>query len=117
MDLKKTDLETKKVELEAIIEKTEKEEEKLQKKSDKAKKGVEERLMKAYSRIRTNYRNGLAVVHVERNSCGGCFNKIPPQIQLEIAMRKKILACEHCGRILVDDLIENVGKKPKEPKA
>jgi len=55
-------------------------------------------------------------VHVERNSCGGCFNKIPPQIQLEIAMRKKILSCEHCGRVLVDDLIENVGKKPKVPK-
>lgn len=106
---KSKELETKRVELQEIIEKTEKEEEKLQKKSEKARKKIEDRLLKAYSKIRENYRNGLAVVKVERDSCGGCFNKIPPQVQLEIAMRKKIIACEHCGRILVDDMIHEVG--------
>ena len=100
---KKTDLDNKKVELEKIIEKTEKEEEKLFKKSERKKKVVEPRLLKAYTKIRTSYRNGLAVVTVSRNSCGGCFNKIPPQIQLEIQGQKKILACEHCGRVLVDN--------------
>ncbi|MFT5166585.1 MAG: putative nucleic acid-binding Zn-ribbon protein [Saprospiraceae bacterium] len=106
---KKGDLEIKKVELEKIIEKTEAEEQKLMKKSEKARKKIEERLLKSYDRVRTSYRNGLAVVPVSRDSCGGCFNKIPPQVQLEIAMRKKILACEHCGRVLVDDNIMEVG--------
>lgn len=105
---KNKDLETKKVELEKIIEKTIKTEEKLRKKSEKAKKGIEDRLLKAYDRIRGNYRNGLAVVTIERESCGGCFNKIPPQIQLEVAMRKKIIACEHCGRILVDNVTAGI---------
>ena len=104
-DAKSKELETKKVELQDIIEKTEKEEEKLIKKSERARKKIEDRLLNSYDKIRTNYRNGLAVVHVERDSCGGCFNKIPPQVQLEIAMRKKIIACEHCGRILVDETI------------
>ncbi len=105
MSKRSAELEAKRVELQQIIEKTEKEEEKLRKKSDKARKGIEERLIRAYDRIRGSYRNGLAVAKVSRNSCGGCFNKIPPQMQLEIAMRKKIMACEHCGRILVDDFI------------
>ena len=100
---KSDDLKIKKVELEKIIEKTEKEETKLRKASEKARNGIEPRLLKPYDKIRQSYRNGLAVVTVERNSCGGCFNMIPPQIQLEIAQRKKIIACEHCGRILVDD--------------
>ena len=112
LEAKKADLATKKVELEAIQEKTSKEEEKLRRKSDRAKKKIEERLLKAYTRIRASYRNGLAVVTVERNSCGGCYNKVPPQLQLEISMRKKVIACEHCGRILVD---ENILKK-KEKK-
>lgn len=102
---KQEQLGEKKVELEKIIEKTEKEEEKLIKQSTKAKKGIEDRLMKAYVKVRSAYRNGLAVATVQRNSCGGCFNKVPPQVQLEIGMRKKIIACEHCGRILVDDNI------------
>ena len=102
---KKKELDIKRVELEKIIEKTEKEEDKLKKDSEKARKNIEERLIKAYDKIRSSYRNGLSVVSVERNSCGGCFNKIPPQLQLEIAQRKKIVACEHCGRILVDDQI------------
>lgn len=101
LDQKKKELEVKKVELEKIIEKTEKETEKLLKKSEKAKKNVEERLLKAYMKVRGAYRNGLAVVTVERDACGGCFNQIPPQVQLEIAMSKKIIACEHCGRVLV----------------
>jgi predicted nucleic acid-binding Zn-ribbon protein len=105
LDGKKADLERKKVELQAIQEKTEKEEEKLRKKSDKARKKIEERLLKAYNKIRSSYRNGLAVVTVARESCGGCFNHVPPQLQLEIGMRKKIIACEHCGRILVDQHI------------
>jgi len=99
---KKEDLDNKKVELEKIKEKTDKEEIKLNKKSDKARKVIEDRLLKAYDKVRSTYRNGLAVATVERDSCGGCFNKIPPQVQLEIGMRKKIIACEHCGRVLVD---------------
>ncbi len=102
---KDEELEAKRVELKEIIEKTEKEEKVLKEKSDKARKKVEGRLIKAYDRIRNSYRNGLAVVTVERSSCGGCFNKIPPQVQLEISMRKKIIVCEHCGRVLVDDTI------------
>ncbi len=102
LNAKKADLDRKKVELKSIQEKTEKEEEKLKKKSDKARKKIEERLLKAYTKIRTNYRNGLAVVTIRRDACGGCFNKVPPQLHLEIAMHKKVIACEHCGRILVD---------------
>ena len=113
---KKADLELKKVELEKIILKTEKDEEKLRKKSERKRKQVEDRLLLSYDKVRTAYRNGLAVVHIARNSCGGCFNKIPPQLQLELGLRKKINACEHCGRILVDDNILQVGKEPKEPK-
>ena len=107
IDGRKADLERKKVELEKIVAKTEKEERKLQKQSTAARKNIEERLLKAYDKIRKTYRNGLAVVGVERNSCGGCFNQVPPQTRLEIGMHKKILACEHCGRILVDEEITN----------
>lgn len=63
---------------------------------------IDERLLKAYHRIRSNARNGLGVVTIQRDSCGGCFNSIPPQRQLDIKMHKKVLVCEHCGRILVD---------------
>ncbi len=105
LEQKLKELETKKVELQKILEKTEKEEEKLRKKSDKARKTIEDRLLKSYDRIRTSYRNGLAVVSVHRSSCGGCFNHIPPQLHLEIGLHKKIVACEHCGRILVEDSI------------
>jgi predicted nucleic acid-binding Zn-ribbon protein len=99
------DLEAKKVELEKIIEKTEKDEEKLNKQIDKARKKIEERLLNAYDKIRKNYRNGLAVAAVERDACGGCFNQIPPQLQLEISLCKKIIACEHCGRVLMDQSV------------
>ncbi|MCB0552564.1 MAG: hypothetical protein KDD02_03350 [Phaeodactylibacter sp.] len=114
LNTKQKELESKKIELEQIIAKTEKEEEKLRKLSEKARKNIEERLIRAYDKIRKSYRNGMAVVTVERNACGGCFNQIPPQLQLEIAMRKKIIACEHCGRILVDDFIADVGEEKKE---
>ncbi|MEZ4910518.1 MAG: C4-type zinc ribbon domain-containing protein [Saprospiraceae bacterium] len=104
-DERNKDLETKKVELAKIIEKTEKEETKLRKESDKARKDIEERLLVSYDKIRKAYRNGLAVVTVSRGACGGCFNRIPPQMQIELGAMKKIIACEHCGRVLVDDTI------------
>ncbi len=90
-------------ELEKIIKETEKEEAGLLAQSNKAKEKVDSRLLSAYERIRNNYRNGLAIVPVVRESCGGCFNVIPPQRQSEIQQRKKIIVCEHCGRILVDN--------------
>ncbi len=108
-EAKQKDLDAKKVELQGIIEKTESEENKLRNKSNKGRQGIEERLLKAYDKTRRTYRNGLAVVTVERNSCGGCFNNVPPQVQLEIGLHKKIIACEHCGRILVDQSIVNPG--------
>lgn len=96
-------LTTKKQELGKIIAETEKEETAYQSKIEKARKEIEERLLFSYDRIRKNYRNGLAVVHVERDACGGCYNAIPPQKQSEIKQRKKIMVCENCGRILVDE--------------
>ena len=90
--------------MEDIISDTKKEEEALLKKSREFEAIIEPRLMTAYKRIRSNARNGLAVVGVERDACGGCFNKIPPQRQLDIKSRKKIIVCEYCGRILVDDI-------------
>ncbi len=100
-DLRKADLDAKKAELDEIIAETQKEEDVLQSKSDVAKKNIEERLLTAYTRLRTNAKNGLAVVPVDRDSCGGCFNKIPPQRQLDIQSKRKIIVCEHCGRVLV----------------
>jgi predicted nucleic acid-binding Zn-ribbon protein len=100
---------SKRAELEKIIADTEKEEQDLSKDSDAAKEKVDPRMLTAYERIRGSYRNGLAVVPILRDSCGGCFNVIPPQRQSEIRQHKKILVCEHCGRILVDnDLNEQV---------
>lgn len=99
---KKKDLKVKKSELDEIIEETQKEEEDLMIDSEKRSKLIEARLINAYRRIRSNSRNGLAVVPIERDACGGCFNKIPPQRQLDIKTHKKIIVCEHCGRVLVD---------------
>jgi predicted nucleic acid-binding Zn-ribbon protein len=96
------DLNDKKSELDEIIKDTEKEEELLLKNRQEYETIIEERLLTAYKKIRKNARNGLAVVTVERDACGGCFNKIPPQRQLDIRSRKKIIVCEYCGRILVD---------------
>lgn len=102
LDSRKKDLEAKQKELDAIVSETEKDEKALIKKSEKAAKGIEDRLLAAYTRLREGSRNGLAVVPVEREACGGCFNSIPPQRQMDIAAHKKIIVCEHCGRILVD---------------
>ena len=96
------DLDRKKKELEEITEETKIEEEKLKAKSEKIESFIEPRLLTAFKRIRKNARNGLAVVTIQRDACGGCFNKIPPQRHLDIASRKKIIVCEYCGRILVD---------------
>jgi uncharacterized protein len=104
---RKNDLEIKKNELDDIVAETEKEENELIRASEINHKFIEDRLITAYSRIRKNARNGLAVVQIERDACGGCFNKIPPQHQLDIRMHKKIIVCEYCGRILVDDGIVN----------
>ena len=106
---RKTDLENKKSELDEIISDTQKEEEGLYKKLESIEKIIEDRLLTAYKRIRSNARNGLAVVPVQRDACGGCFNQIPPQRQLDIKSRKKIIVCEYCGRILVDDEIIKEG--------
>jgi len=104
---KKNDLDIKRNELDDIIAETEKEENELTRASEENRRFIEERLLTAYTRIRKNARNGLAVVQIERDACGGCFNKIPPQHQLDIRMHKKIIVCEYCGRILVDDGIVN----------
>ena len=96
------DLANKRSELDEIIADTQKEEEILVQKRSSFESMIESRLFMAYEKIRNNARNGLAVVTVERDACGGCFNKIPPQRQLDIGSRKKIIVCEYCGRILVD---------------
>ena len=102
LEERKGDLSNKKTELDEIIADTQKEEESLDKRRKEIQHMIESRLYTAYEKIRNNARNGLAVVTVERDACGGCFNKIPPQRQLDIASRKKIIVCEYCGRILVD---------------
>ncbi len=105
LDKRKSDLDTKKIELAEIISKTEKEEQMLSSQSDSARANIEERLLRSYDKIRKTYRNGLAVVTVERAACGGCFNLIPAQTIIEIGSMKDIIACEHCGRVLVDESI------------
>lgn len=97
------DLEDKKGELDVIVKETEEEEKKLQKQAGAAEKKVDARILNAYHNIRTNMRNGLAVVGTDRNACGGCFAIIPPQRLAEIRQQKKIIICENCGRILVDN--------------
>ncbi len=104
---RKHDLAAKKAELDEIINETKSDEEKLAAKAGEIEKLIDERLLSAFHRIRKNARNGLAVVTVQRDACGGCFNKIPPQRQLDIRSRKKIIVCEYCGRILVDDELGN----------
>jgi predicted nucleic acid-binding Zn-ribbon protein len=104
---RESDLNSKQNELEEINSETQIETDKLNEKAAVIEKLIEERLLTAFRRIRKNARNGLAVVTVERDACGGCFNKIPPQRQLDIASRKKVIVCEYCGRILVDSDICN----------
>src|SRR5690554_3251991 len=103
LKLKQEIFKSKEAELKKIIKETEKEEKEISLLSEKAKENVDEHLLSSYERIRSNFRNGLAVVPILRDSCGGCFNIIPPQKQVEILQHKKIIICEHCGRILTDD--------------
>ena len=105
---RKQDLEAKKAELDEIISETKQEEEKLREKAKALETTIEPRLLQAFKRIRKNSRNGLGVVYVQRDACGGCFNKIPPQKQLDIRSRKKIIVCEYCGRIMVDPELAGV---------
>jgi predicted nucleic acid-binding Zn-ribbon protein len=102
------DLDAKNAELDSIIAETKKDEEKLGKQSVVAEKVIDERLLNAYKRLRGSVRNGLAVVPVLRDACGGCFNSVPPQRQMDIAARKKVIVCEHCGRVLVDKVMAGV---------
>jgi len=108
LDGRKKDLEIKQSELSVITSETQKEEEDLSNKAAKAETQIEERLLFAYHRLRGNAKNGLAVVTIQRDSCSGCFNQIPPQRQSDIRQHKKIIVCEHCGRILVDEAIAGI---------
>jgi len=105
LEARKADLDAKKDELDTISSETEKEESELSAQAEKASKNIEERLLIAYNRLRKNAKNGLAVVTIQRDSCSGCFNQIPPQRQSDIRQRKKIIVCEHCGRILIDEMM------------
>jgi len=109
---RRTDLDIKKSELDEIVSETKAEEDKLREKAKNLELSIEPRLLSAFKRIRKNSRNGLGIVYVQRDACGGCFNKIPPQRQLDIRMRKKIIVCEYCGRIMIDP--ELAGVKPEE---
>ncbi|MDR2584981.1 MAG: C4-type zinc ribbon domain-containing protein [Prevotellaceae bacterium] len=100
------DLENKKKELEVIVRETAKEEEEIKKRAEQIETQIDERMLNAYKKVRNNARNGLAVVTVKRDACGGCYNKIPPQKQLDIRMSKRIIVCEYCGRILVNGEFE-----------
>ena len=112
-DERAKDLDTKKKELEVITSESEDEEKSLLKAREKASKGIEDRLLLGYNKIRNNALNGLAVVKVMRGACGGCFNVVPPQRQVDIKERKKIIVCEHCGRILADVVAVEEKEKPK----
>ena len=105
---KQGDLDLKKSELDEIMDETHAEEEKLREKASELEAKIESRLLTSFKRIRKNARNGLGVVYVQRDACGGCFNKIPPQRQLDIKMHKKIIVCEYCGRIMIDPELAGV---------
>ena len=110
-------LEEKKNELDEIMDETRAEEEKLKEKAKELELKIEPRLLTSFKRIRKNARNGLGIVYVQRDACGGCFNKIPPQRQLDIRMHKKIIVCEYCGRIMIDPELAGVkSEKPVEEK-
>ena len=112
LDERQQALAEKKAELDDIVAETKAQEEKLREKGKTLEVQIEPRLLTAFKRIRKNSRNGLGIVYVQRDACGGCFNKIPPQRQLDIRMRKKIIVCEYCGRIMIDP--ELAGVKPAE---
>ena len=113
IDERKGDLEVKKSELDEIMEETRTEDEHLKEKVKELETKIEPRLLSSFKRIRKNARNGLGIVYVQRDACGGCFNKIPPQRQLDIKMHKKIIVCEYCGRIMIDP--ELAGVKVEKP--
>lgn len=102
------DLKAKKEELDEIISETRIQEEQLREQAKTMESTIDNRLLTAFKRIRKSARNGLAVVYIQRDACGGCFNKIPPQRQLDIKLRKKIIVCEHCGRIMIDPQLAGV---------
>ncbi len=115
LDGRLQDLDVKKNELDEIIAETKADEEKLREKSKNLEAVIEPRLLQSFKRIRKNSRNGLGIVYVQRDACGGCFAKIPPQRQLDVRMRKKVIVCEYCGRILIDP--ELAGVKQEAPQA
>ncbi len=123
LDERQKDLEEKKDELDEIMQETREEEEKLKEKAKEIEQRIEPRLLTSFKRIRKNARNGLGIVYVQRDACGGCFNKIPPQRQLDVKMHKKIIVCEYCGRIIVDPELAGVKtetpveEKPKRKRA
>jgi predicted nucleic acid-binding Zn-ribbon protein len=105
---RKSDLKSKKDELDEIISETKIQEEQMREKAKQLETTIEPRLLAAFKRIRKSARNGLAVVYIQRDACGGCFNKIPPQRQLDIKLRKKTIVCEHCGRIIIDPALAGI---------
>jgi predicted nucleic acid-binding Zn-ribbon protein len=121
IDDRRQALDMKKAELDEIMEETRAEEEKLKAKVKELEVKIEPRLLTSFKRIRKNARNGLGIVYVQRDACGGCFNKIPPQRQLDIKMHKKVIVCEYCGRILIDPELAGVkiatpGAEEKKPR-
>ena len=110
---KKLDLEQKKKELDDIVSETKAQEEKIREKAKKAEASVDPRLLAAFKRIRKNARNGLGIVPIQRGACGGCFNKIPPQKQMDIKLGKKIIVCEYCGRIMIDPEMAGIAETDK----
>lgn len=114
LEERQKDLEVKKNELDEIISETKQEEEKLRDKAKELETKIEPRLLQSFKRIRKNSRNGLGIVYVQRDACGGCFNKIPPQRQLDIRSRKKIIVCEYCGRIMIDPELAGIAPEVKE---
>jgi predicted nucleic acid-binding Zn-ribbon protein len=105
------DLEHKKKELEDIVSETKAQEEKIREKAKKTETTIEPRLLAAFKRIRKNARNGLGIVPIQRGACGGCFNKIPPQKQMDIKLGKKVIVCEYCGRIMIDPEMAGIAEK------
>ena len=105
-------LKEKKAELDEIVSETRQDEERLRIQAKEIEPRIDERTLKAFKRIRDNARNGLGIVYIQRNACGGCFNRIPPQKQAEIKMRKKIIVCEYCGRIMIDPELAGVEEIP-----
>ena len=114
LDERNNDLVDKKAELEEIVAETKQEEERLREKSKDLETRIEPRLLQSFKRIRKNTRNGLGIVYVQRDACGGCFNHIPPQRQLDIKSHKKIIVCEYCGRIMIDPELAGVVVNPKD---